>query len=31
MARLSVGMWRILKTLMELRKCRAMVEISQAC
>lgn len=30
-ARLSVGMWRILKTLMDIKKCRAIVDISKAC
>lgn len=30
-ARHSVGMWWILKTLMALRKCRAIVDISRAC
>lgn len=29
--RLSVGMWRILKTLMDIKKCRAIVDISKAC
>lgn len=30
-ARLLVGMWWILKTLMALRKCKAIVDISKAC